>query len=231
MRYLGKERRRGCMQCSLSPKTCLRALSGRHRPPAVGGVFLCGVHLQLRRSAAFVGRPLWQHGVWVPRPRCRDPRLRHQQVRLRSLREICLKTDFQALPFSVSFSPSPSERRLLPSPPQETTRRKSSASKDPTGKESWWRTDAEETAETFSVLRHWREHDSPSPQGFKVIPCVILSSFLTCFSRTVASRWLFFCCFKLCFIGSATKLKGRKSLRRSLKCDSVEQTVLIAVRD
>lgn len=60
----------------------LRVPPGRHRSPAVGGVFVRGVHLLPRRSAAPVGRSLRQHGVRVPRPHRGDPRLHHQQVSL-----------------------------------------------------------------------------------------------------------------------------------------------------
>lgn len=65
----------------LNPSPCICVwLSGRHRPPAVGGFFFCGVHLLPGRSTAAVGRPLRPHGVRVPWPYCGDPRLHHQQV-------------------------------------------------------------------------------------------------------------------------------------------------------
>lgn len=53
---------------------------GGHHSPAVGRVFLRGVHVLFRRNAAPVGRSHRQHGVQVPRPPCRALRLHHQQV-------------------------------------------------------------------------------------------------------------------------------------------------------
>lgn len=57
-------------------------LPGWDCSPAVGGVFVCGVHLQFGRSAAFMGRPFWQLVIRVPRPHRGDPQLHRQQVRL-----------------------------------------------------------------------------------------------------------------------------------------------------